>query len=264
MKINSFKLVDNGRKGIKITTSENVVKDGLTVVDDVERHRQIPVTDMLRKKVQELKAVYLKICMYWVPDFDIVWDPVECIVKEKKNFENVYKRLVHLMQCVQINGVKLVGARFMIMGQITVSENGHVISPTTPLMGPEDTEFYDESWEKIVDVKRAIKEYLESAKVELNAKQYLLPLYEKNKEDLDNMTDEEAEKQAIELLQDKGFVVISEDEVMELTEEGIKDEEKPKSGRKKKNELPALNEDGEEGEKKRKTVVKDKFIKDTF
>jgi hypothetical protein len=273
MKINGFKLVDFGRKGIKITTEENVVKDGMTIVDEVERHRQVPVPDSLRKKIQELKKVFMQICMYWVPEFDVLWDGDVCEPRIVNKMDREYERLVHLLQCIQINGVKIVGNRFMIMAQITVSDNGQVISPTVPLLGPDDSIFYDETWEKIMEIKKEIKSYLDSAKLNIDAKQYLLPLYSKNEDDLNNMTDAEAEKQAIELLQDKGFVVISGEEVMNpgddesKTEEndggdttGIVKEEKKK--KKKKNELPALA--GESEEKVRRKVVKDKFPPDTF
>jgi hypothetical protein len=260
MKINGFKLVDFGRKGIKITTSENVVKDGITVVDDVDRHRPVPVPDKLRKKIQELKKQYMQICMYWLPEFDVLWDSDTCEVKERNDMKDAYTRLIHLLQCIQINGVKLVGSKFMIMGQVTVSENGQVSAITVPLLGPEDTEFYDETWSKIVEIKMEIKDYLESAKLEINAKQYLLPLYEKNQEDLDSMSDEEMEAQAMELLEGKGFVVISQSEVMDV-EEAEKVIEESKNGKNgKKKELPAMSSD----EKVRVPKIKDKFHNDSF
>jgi hypothetical protein len=260
MKINGFKLIDGGRRGMSVVTSENVVKDGTTIVDDVTRVRPVPVSDKLKRKVQELKKGYMRLLMYWEPEFDALYDDEKCeAVKMVEGLDSHYERLVHLLQCVQVNGIKIVGSRFMIMGQVVVSDGGLVVSPTIPLMGAEDTDFYDEVWDKIIEVKKAVKEYLDSASMDFNARQYLLPLYKSKEEELESMTDEEAEANAISLLQDKGFVVVSQGDVMGLDGDdnvGLKD-----------NVLPAMSAEVDEEEmpkKSKKVSLKDKFTGDSF
>jgi len=225
MELTGFKMLEGGRRGVKLSVREHIIKDGVTVIDDVERVRHIPLPMGLRGSVSGLKKVFMGIMMYWQPEFDVLWQDGRIVMFE--GMDRLYERLVHLDQCVSVNGVKVVGNKFMIMGQVVTGNNGQVSAINTPLLGMDDSDYYDEAWDKILGVRKEMVEYLKSDKLEMDSRQYLLPLYDGKEGDLNGLSGEEMDRQAMELLEGKGYMVLSQSDVMgveEGIEEGIESE----------------------------------------
>jgi hypothetical protein len=224
MNIEKFKLVDNGFGGIQCEGTDVKMKDGIQVLLDFSIKYRVPLPVDLITMVQGLKYYFLFLTDLLPEDsrkhFDFELGIPRLInmdlVKEKKS----YAYVARLMDKLTITGMRFTDDDLIITGKM-VGYDEAVFAINTPLlrwslvtMGIEE-----DMKDLCQKIKKSITQFIEEVKLrKMEPRQYLLNLFEKNADELARvkaLSDEDAEKEQIENLEKKGFIVVKKEDVIE-------------------------------------------------
>ena len=229
MVVSKFKLLGNGSRGLKATCVESIQKNGtygvVTVNDEVDRTRKVPVPWEIKKSINDLKYEFLVAIGRW----DGSWS--KYLNEDKTGFldeKEVPTVLMTLWENVKVTGISSKSSGFVITGLIkiighkTITENSPFLTATD-----EDYEIYDDAVEKIANVMTKVETFLTDERfMHADPKQYLLELFNEKpdqKERISQQSIEESENEMIERLRDKGAIVILAEDAMPGIEEDVTD-----------------------------------------
>ncbi len=227
MKVEKIKLLADGRGGIKADVIEPMVKGGVTVFDTVQRIRKIPVPEFLRNDLKTVRYYLLILCGYWHPSWDKYLRPDKNNVFCDTDVLPVeYKHVVKVFDATTVTGVKMCDSGIIITGKMKVLGE-KVTALCTPLVKEEDAEefgLFDELVERIQKIFKSTVYFITSEEfLKQEPKHYLLDLFN-NDEDMKREIEEkdpaEAEKEMIEHLQNKGYMVVGTEVIEGMVVDG--------------------------------------------
>lgn len=215
MDISKFKLISGGCIGITVEATESIVQENKTILDRVQRTRPYPIPDVLREKIQKLKYFYLNLTGHWVEPYNKFFDlqKYEPVIPEgASESSKTYIMLQSLLNHTEITGVSTRNAGFSMQGTVETVE-GKKMGYSTPFITEEDdVSFYIEATDKINIVFDDIVSLLHSTKaIEFNA-----PATAKaigiSSDVMNGMTEQEKMNLVIEVLYQRGAIVLKRDD----------------------------------------------------
>jgi hypothetical protein len=211
MQISSFKLIDEGYTGIRVTAKEAIPQGNLTIIDEVTRTRLYPLSDEAIKSVQKLKYFFLNLTGHWIEVFNKSFNSQTYeIIHPEPGTEPAksYILLQSLLSHTKITGISLKNAGFCITGTIETVE-GKKMGVTTPFVTEEDDlGFFLEATSKINSIIDGIAGILNSPKaVVFNAREVIEHKGLK-KDHVDEMKADEMIDLVVNRLNDLGIVVL--------------------------------------------------------
>jgi len=208
MKIISFKLKDDGYKGVVVIREEAVQKQEQTILDEVKRTRGIPIPNELRSTIDKLKFHFLSLTRQFQPEWK-QWLENNAIVDDHFR-ESGYKNCVKLWDDTTITGLNLQNGCIQITGKIAMI--GEKIQGLThPAIVEEDEyEFFGELEVVVKEVTDAVAKYLDDKNLKMmTGEQYAMKFCKES--ELEGITDKE--EYMIEHLTKKGYFVGGNDEM---------------------------------------------------
>jgi hypothetical protein len=214
MKIISFKLQDDGYKGVHVIREEAVQKQGQTILDEVLRKRGIPIPNELRSTIDKLKFHFLSLTRQFQPEWK-EWLNDSTIADEYFS-QAGYKNCVKLWDDTTITGLNIKNGCIQITGKINMI--GEKIQGLThPAIVEEDGyEYFGELESVVKEVTDAVAKYLDDKNLKMmTGEQYAMKFCKED--ELEGITDKE--EYMIEHLTKKGYFVGGNDEMNIETEE---------------------------------------------
>ena len=230
MKIDKFKLISGGMDGIEVWRTEPVKKGNIVSLDSVHRIRRVQLDRPLRQKIQGLKYFFLHLTRHWISPYDKYFDnelmmPMK-VPEGKAELPMGHRYLLELWNSSSITGVSIKEAGFVITGVVEVLD-GKKIGLSTPFVtSDDDYHFFLEATGMINDICDEINKYLYSR---------LLPLQEAREEymienNLSTLSEDQENaltEMLIQKLQDKGAIILMNENPMEALEAVNMNEEVP-------------------------------------
>lgn len=211
MKINKFKLIDQGRKGIIIDATEFIAsEDGkFKAIDNVVRTRQIPISPSLLKNIQGLKYYFLHLTGHWVAPYNKYFDKntMKIIsVAEDQEMAPAHGMLNVLWQKTLVTGASYKGSGFVLTGTIETVENKFMGLATPHITVEDDFGFFTECMEVLDNIANEISKEIGNVGLALDmARNTLAP------EELQGKTEKEIMEMFIEYAQERGMVMMIQD-----------------------------------------------------
>jgi len=249
MKVEEFKLIDDGFNGISVIGKDTKKKGEFTVYVDASLRFKVPIPKDLVMKVQKLKLFFLQLTGYWEERYAAYLNK-DYGLKDLADTEDGYLRSVWLFDHVSITGLKAVDGYYIIKGKIE-NKYGQTIGMATPKVNYETNYGSFEHLVKIAsEVVSEVEEYVNERKLRMmDSRQYLLKLFEdaepSDLDVIDKMTEEERNEKQMEDLQEKGYFVVSPNDLEDFHEE-------------EKDSIMVAKEEEEEEKKTAKEPVKAK------
>ena len=251
LKVNKFKLLSNGVKGISATGIEHKIKDNSEVLADVTVSLKIPLPGELTSMVQRLKKYFLEIMNYWDPKMDLFLEKGVMVDYNEGFDKDLYNRALFLMGRIKVSGVVRKDASYCLTGSLATT-NGQVMGLSTPMISFKDGYL---SFDKLqFGCEKCLTEvagYIMDKKLKMmQPRQFMLQLFDEDKdkiEEIKNMSDEEVKQLQIKELEKQGVFVMTGDDFVEQVNNNKKDinnflDEKPveESDKKQNGESPAF------------------------
>jgi hypothetical protein len=220
MNVSKFKLLGTGSRGLKATCIEQVLKKTttgeITIKDEVERTRKVPVPWELKKSLNDLKYEFLVAIGRWSGDWSRYLNDNKTGFIENKDLPTV---LVQLWENTKVIGLSVRKDGFVMTGLIriighkTITENSPFITEMD-----EDYEIFDSAYEKIDSTMKEVEKYLLDERfMHAEPKEFLLDIFgdkEGQKERIMEQSMEASEQEMIDWLEKKNYVVTSFSEVV--------------------------------------------------
>jgi hypothetical protein len=221
MNIEKFKLIDNGLSGIQFKGTEVVKKDGgAQIMVDLDKTYHVPVPREIVTQVQLLKYFFLQMTGFWpengdkflneentMADYTKVWD------REWYGYTENLFRMTTITGFTYTSSGVIITAKLKGVEDMTYAVNTPLLKPAVVTVG-----FEDDLVALLIDIKKTVTNFIEDVKFRKMApKQYMMDLAGEDEQERDRvqgLTEEEAEKEQIEKLQKKGFIVFQGEEVM--------------------------------------------------
>lgn len=222
-KIISFKLNDDGYKGVTVVRVEAVQKkdsDGniTTIMDEVTRPRKLPIPASLRKTIDQLKFHYLYLTRHFQPEWREYMQDGAVVDESFKDAG--YKNCVKLWTDTTITGLNL-KMGIQISGKLEMLED-KIIGVPTPVVSDEDDYQYKDELDKVVrEVCKAVNEYLDDKTLKLmTGDQYMMKFAtDKDRENISN-----PEEYMIDKLTKAGYFIAGPEEINTEVDDGTSEE----------------------------------------
>lgn len=240
MEITKFKLLDDGRTGVEVwgkeVSSSNLSGNQMNVIDDMSRKRRIPLKRSLRMEIDKLKYFFLSMAGYWVTPYDKYFDHdtlSPAIMSEGKQTAEQGKTLIilkDLFNRTTITGVSKLDDGFIITGSVEVFGNKKMGLATPKLTeddeNPFDSGFYNHALDEINAIFGMISEFIGKSEMTLEQALFMLINHGMDTKQAEEMPEDEAIRMALDLLEGKGFVVLTETDIQEAVKDNKKKKEK--------------------------------------
>lgn len=208
IKINKFSLLRRGTFGIHYEGVEPVEKEQGTIIENFKKDNDVPIPEKLRDTINTLKLHFLRVTKHW--DYALEDFVSGTRFTDQKSEYPDYQRAAEIYDITHITGLSFKGGNIVITGTILYPTGKVIVINTYNIAGENDYENYQALYEDAYAVIKAVEEYVTSKKLEMaKGKNYLIDLFPDDTERISNISDEEAEKEMIRRLEEKGNIVIS-------------------------------------------------------
>ena len=166
MNISKFKLRSGGIDGVTIHAIEKMPHENMMFLDEVSRTRKVPISDSLRKKIQNLKYFYLNLTSHWISPYNKYFDLKEYeilpVVPVDDKIPQGQTLLHDIWNKTSITGVTIKNGGFVITGEIEVVD-GKKLGIATPFITEEDDlSFYMDAIKHIEDIMEELASAIET------------------------------------------------------------------------------------------------------
>ena len=223
MKVERFKLNDEGIAGISVWGKDSKQKGNYLVYVDASLTFKVPLPKEITAKIQRLKIFFLQLTGYWENKFAAFLDEVYNL-KDLPEKSDSYLRAVQLFEQCFVTGLKHDDGYFIITGKMK-NTYGQTIGMSTPKTS-HDTQFpgYDRMATLAHEVVGTVENYVNDRQLQMmDSKQYALELFkdgtEEDKASIEAMTEEELDDMKIEHLTRQGHIVIRKEDMEDNIEE---------------------------------------------
>lgn len=214
MKLQKFKLIDNGYGGIRITGIEySLTKGGIVIPDNVNRERKVGMGLSFLGTVAKLKYYFLNLTGHWIEPFDKYYDRTTHTKLQLPTTGLIpmgQQLLFDKLNKVDITGVITTENSFMITGTYSSYGDKKIGISTRAVTEDDDAGFFNEAMGVINEVFFLITTFFKENMLPATSEpaQYLSRFSDSNKEDFVGLSKDELIDRAIDELQKRGAIIL--------------------------------------------------------
>jgi hypothetical protein len=224
MEIEKFKLITDGHIGIEVWGYEHLrskINPSFVVIDPVYRKRRLPCDPLILERIKRLKYYLFNISGHWVSVFNKYFDhetmaPVT--IKKGEEPKQTLEYLKLLFNRTKITGARLSETGFLITAVIEAVERKPMGISTPLITQDDDFGFYADAVDEISKIFSMLEAHIALPQLTMGQAKDILELHGISAEAIKDKTEKEVEGDAVNLLESKGFILISPEETDRMIE----------------------------------------------